>query len=310
MIELVHITKYYGDKPVLNDINLRIDRNGVIGLLGQNGAGKTTLMNMMTGYLSPTEGSVLIDGISIFEKPRICKKKIGYLPEKPPLYGDLSVMQYLGFIFDVKKCKLNKAVHLREVCSKVGLTDVKDRIIKNLSKGYNQRIGLAQALVGDPPNIIFDEPSIGLDPIQGRELRLLIQELGRTKIVLISSHLLAEIQAICDEIIILHDGVIAARGPVDEIAGQLSMVLRIVIGIKGNSKGAMDCIRGADGIEQVRELPDPAEGETQYIAEYRSSQDVRSSIVQLLTRQGYDLVDIHFLPYTLEDTFMRLMEGK
>jgi ABC-2 type transport system ATP-binding protein len=310
VIEFIGITKYYGDNRVLNDLSFRLDHPGVVGLLGQNGAGKSTLMNMMTGYLSPSEGSVLVDGVSIFEKPRICKKKIGYLPEKPPLYGDLSVMQYLSFIFDVKKCRLDKSAHLRDVCSKAGISDVRNRIIKNLSKGYHQRIGLAQALVGNPPHIVFDEPSIGLDPVQGKELRQLIRELGKTRIVLVSSHLLAEIQEICDEVIILHEGRIAAMGPASEIADRLAMVQRIIVGIKGDSDGAAACLTKIGTVVNVQELPCPSDGERQFIVEYRSDTDIRPLIVQCLTARGYALVEIHSAPYTLEDTFIRLLEGQ
>jgi ABC-2 type transport system ATP-binding protein len=308
MIELVHITKYYGDRLVLKDINVRMEQPGVIGLLGQNGAGKTTLMNLITGYHPPSEGRILIDGVDLSEKPKMCKKKIGYLPEKPPLYGELSVMQYLNFIFDAKQCRLERATHLRDVCQKAGIDHVQDRIIRNLSKGYGQRIGLAQALVGDPAIMVFDEPSIGLDPVQGKELRRLIRELGRTRIVLVSSHQLTEIQEFADEIIVLHHGILAERGTVAEVSERLLSVRRLMIGIRGNSDGVSECITSAAPVDKVVALSPRMADESMFQVDYSMKHDLRSPIVQALVHQGYDLVDVHEEPYSLEETFLKLME--
>ena len=219
MIEVKHITKSYGRRSALDDVSFKIDEGDVLGFLGANGAGKSTTMNIITGYISSDSGEVLINGKSILDDPTEAKKNIGYLPEIPPLYNDMTVEKYLKFMFDLKKVRLPMKEHINSICDKVGITDVKGRIIKHLTKGYRQRVGLAQALLGDPPVLILDEPTVGLDPAQIIEMRKLIKELGEKHTIILSSHVLSEVQAVCDKIIIINNGKIAAQGVTDELTG-------------------------------------------------------------------------------------------
>ncbi|MDR0974861.1 MAG: ABC transporter ATP-binding protein, partial [Ruminococcus sp.] len=206
MIEVQNLTKKYGQKAAVNNLSFTVNDGEILGFLGPNGAGKSTTMNILTGYISSTEGKALINGIDILDEPLKAKKFIGYLPENPPLYVDMTVKDYLDFIYRLKKCKLPKKAHIQEVCKLAKIEDVYNRIIKNLSKGYKQRVGVAQALIGNPPILILDEPTVGLDPKQIIEIRTLIKKLGKRHTVILSSHILSEIQSTCDRVIIINKG--------------------------------------------------------------------------------------------------------
>lgn len=210
MILVTGLTKKYGKITAVDNLSFEVNDGEVVGFLGPNGAGKTTTMNMICGYISSTSGTVLIDSHDILKEPKEAKKCIGYLPEHPPLYTDMEVLEYLSFVYDLKRVKDNKKAHLSEIMERVGLTDVKNRLIKNLSKGYQQRVGFAQALVGNPKVLILDEPTVGLDPNQIIEIRKLIEDLGKEHTVILSSHILAEIGAVCSKIIIINKGKIVA----------------------------------------------------------------------------------------------------
>ena len=211
MIKIDHLVKHFGDKKAVNDISFTVEAGEIVGFLGPNGAGKSTTMNILTGYLSSTSGSAIIDGVDILENPMEAKKKIGFLPEQPPLYLDMTVEEYLNFVYELKGCTLSRKKHLAEICEVVKITNVYKRMIKNLSKGYKQRVGIAQALIGNPKVIIFDEPTIGLDPKQIIEIRNLIKTLGRDHTVILSTHILPEAQAVCDRIIIINEGKVVAN---------------------------------------------------------------------------------------------------
>ena len=191
MIEVKNLSKSYGTKLAVNDISFSVGEGEILGFLGPNGAGKSTTMNILTGYLSSSGGEVIINGADILEDPTAAKRSIGYLPELPPLYLDMTVIEYLNFVYDLKKCKLPRRSHIEEICSLVKITDVTRRVIRNLSKGYRQRVGLAQALVGNPRVLILDEPTVGLDPKQIIEIRTLIKRLGKNHTVILSSHILS-----------------------------------------------------------------------------------------------------------------------
>ena len=210
MIEVRNLTKQYGSKKAVDNISFTVNDGEILGFLGPNGAGKSTTMNMLTGYISSTSGEALINGINILDEPMKAKKEIGYLPELPPLYLDMTVKEYLSFVYDLKKCKIPKQAHLEEICKLVKISDVYNRVIKHLSKGYKQRVGMAQALIGNPKILILDEPTVGLDPKQILDIRNLIKRLGKKHTVILSSHILSEIQAVCDRIVIINQGVIAA----------------------------------------------------------------------------------------------------
>jgi len=210
MIKVTNLTKKYGERYAINNISFEVNDGEVVGFLGPNGAGKTTTMNIITGYISSTSGTAEIDGYDILENPTEAKKQIGYLPEFPPLYLEMTVNEYLGFIFDLKKCTLKKKDHIDEICRVVKITDAQKRLIKNLSKGYRQRVGIAGALVGNPKVVIFDEPTNGLDPRQIIDIRNLIKKLGEDHTVILSTHILSEVKTICDRIIIINEGKIVA----------------------------------------------------------------------------------------------------
>lgn len=204
MIEVKNLVKNYGRQTALDGVTFSVKDGEILGFLGPNGAGKSTTMNIITGYISATDGTVLIDGIDILEEPKKAKSKIGYLPEIPPVYGDMTVEGYLKFMFDIKKLTLPKKEHILEVSKLVGVDKVSNRLIKHLSKGYRQRVGFAQALLGNPPVLILDEPTVGLDPNQIIEMRNLIRKLGKKHTVILSSHVLSEVQATCDRIVVIN----------------------------------------------------------------------------------------------------------
>ena len=221
MIQVTGLTRRYGSVLAVSDLSFSIKEGEIVGFLGSNGAGKTTTMNMLTGCLRPSAGTIMLGGFDIDTDAAEARKKIGYLPETPPLYPDMTVAEYLDFVYRLKQCKLPQEEHIRQVCTMVGLTDVYGRIIRNLSKGYRQRVGLAQALIGNPYILILDEPTVGLDPKQIIEIRETIRSLGQNQTVILSSHILPEVQAVCDRILVIHHGKIVADGTSAELSERL-----------------------------------------------------------------------------------------
>ena len=244
MIEINGINKNFGTKHVLKDVTFNVAEGEIMGFLGPNGAGKTTTLNILTGYLSATSGTAKIDGTDILEKPLEAKSKIGFLPEQPPLYTDMTVKEYLSFVYSLKNCRIPRAQHIKEICDVVRIGDVYNRIIKNLSKGYRQRVGLAQALLGDPEVLILDEPMVGLDPKQIIEIRELIRSLGKKHTVILSSHILSEITSICDHVMIISHGKLAASDTPENLSHYMK-----------NSDVCELKIRGSrEACDQAREL--------------------------------------------------------
>ena len=211
MIEFQNVVKRYGAHFALDDVSFKIEQGEIVGLLGPNGAGKSTAMNILTGYLAASEGRVLVDGVDAAGAPIDVRRKIGYLPEQPPLYPEMTVYEYLSFVYSLKGCTLNKKKHLEEIMRLTQITDVRSRLISHLSKGYRQRVGIAEALVGDPPILIFDEPTVGLDPKQIIEIRSLLRALSKRHTVLLSTHILSEVQAVCRRVIVINRGKIVAN---------------------------------------------------------------------------------------------------
>ena len=252
MIEVKNLTKRYGDIKAIDDISFTVDTGEVLGFLGPNGAGKSTTMNIITGYISSTSGTVTIDGSEILENPRETKSKIGYLPEIPPLYPDMTVQKYLEFMFDLKKVKLPKKEHIDEVMRLVRISDIGKRLIKNLSKGYRQRVGFAQALLGNPPVLILDEPTVGLDPKQIIEIRKLIRSLGKKHTVIFSSHVLSEISATCDRIIVIADGKLVANSKTDELSLSLAETQKLSLIAEGGSSDILAEIKKIPGVKNIR----------------------------------------------------------
>lgn len=310
MIEVRNLTKHYGDKHAVNDISFTVEDGEILGFLGPNGAGKSTTMNMLTGYISSTSGQALINGVDILEDPIKAKSFIGYLPELPPLYIDMTVKGYLNYIFDLKKCKLPRKAHLNEVMTLTKVNDVQDRIIKNLSKGYKQRVGLAQALIGNPPVLILDEPTVGLDPKQILEIRTLIKKLGRNHTVILSSHILSEIQAVCDRIIIINHGVVAAHDTTDNLSRNVSNDHRIIARIEGPRDEIIKAMRKITGIKYVKADMEREPGVYEYELEAVPGSDIRRELFQIAAQNNWPLLSARSAEMTLEDVFLKITMGE
>ncbi len=310
MIEVKNLTKHYGDKVAVNNISFIANDGEILGFLGPNGAGKSTTMNMLTGYISSTDGQALINGIDILENPMKAKKEIGYLPELPPLYLDMTVKEYLKFIYDLKKCKLPRNTHLADVCKLVKIENVYNRIIKNLSKGYRQRVGLAQALIGNPKVLILDEPTVGLDPNQIIEIRTLIKKLGKNHTVILSSHILSEIQAVCDRIIVINNGNIVADDTAENLSKSLSQEHKLIAQIDGPSGEVVktvSTIRGVKSIEKGKQL---SESVYEYNIETDEHLDIRRELFNRLAARNWYLLGLKTSELTLEDIFLKLTIGE
>lgn len=306
MVEVKNLTKSYGNIKAVDDISFSVERGEILGFLGPNGAGKSTTMNMITGYISSTSGTVTIDGSEILENPRDTKMKIGYLPEIPPLYVEMTVKRYLEFMFDLKKVKLPKKEHIREVMRLVKIEDVQNRVIKNLSKGYKQRVGFAQALLGNPPVLILDEPTVGLDPMQIIEIRNLIKNLGKKHTVIFSSHVLSEVSAICDRIIVISKGKIVADAKTSELSSVISGDQKLNLDIEGSQSVVLDALKVISGVLKVRKQRDIAEGVGRYIVEYQQGMDIRKDVFKAIANAGCFILDMQSGNETLEDSFLKL----
>lgn len=306
MVEVKNLTKSYGNIKAVDDISFTVERGEILGFLGPNGAGKSTTMNMITGYISSTSGTVTVDGSEILENPKETKRKIGYLPEIPPLYVDMTVKAYLGFMFDLKKVKLPKKEHIEQVMRLVKIDDVQNRIIKNLSKGYKQRVGFAQALLGNPPVLILDEPTVGLDPMQIIEIRNLIKNLGKKHTVILSSHVLSEISAICDRIIVISKGKLVADAKTSELSSVISGEQKLKLDVEGNQNTVLDALKVIPGVLKVRKQRDVTDGIGRYIVEYKKDADIRKRVFSAIASAGCYILDMQSGNETLEDSFLKL----
>ncbi len=310
MVEVKNLVKNYGSNNAVDDISFSIKEGEVVGFLGPNGAGKSTTMNIITGYLSATSGTVTVGGKDIFREPLAVKKQIGFLPEQPPLYVDMTVLEYLSFVFDLKGCDFNKGEHLKEVMDKVKIGDVKNRLIKNLSKGYRQRVGIAQAIIGNPKFIIFDEPTVGLDPVQVIEIRHLIRSLGKNHTVILSTHILSEVQAVCDRIIVIKDGKIIADEKAQDLSKTAGQSAKIKIKVAGPNREVLNLLKGLQGILRV-ESDGVREGDTySYFLETNPSIDVRKIIFNALAKNSWPMMGMESVEAELEDVFVRLVKGE
>ena len=310
MIEVKHLTKQYGDKLAVNDISFTVEDGEILGLLGPNGAGKSTTMNMLTGYISSTSGQALINGIDILEDPIKAKAQIGYLPELPPLYLDMTVMGYLNFVYDLKKCKLPRRSHLKDVCNLCRISDVSGRVIKHLSKGYRQRVGLAQALVGNPPILILDEPTVGLDPKQMMEIRNLIKRLGKRHTVILSSHILSEIQAVCDRVIIINKGKLMADGAIDTLAQSMSQNHRLKVRLDGAEADVLQALRAIPDVAKVQQSTQLEAGLFDYEIEPKNNADLRKAVNAVAQEHGWNIYRMESGLLTLEDIFLKVTMGE
>ena len=308
MIKIEHLVKNYGSNCAVDDISFEVGKGEIVGLLGPNGAGKSTTMNILTGYLSSTSGSVSVAGLNVLDNPLEAKKHIGYLPEQPPLYLDMTVEEYLIFNYELKGCKLNRTKHLEEICEVVKIKDVYKRVIKNLSKGYRQRVGIAQALIGSPEVIIFDEPTVGLDPKQIIEVRNLLRKLGRDHTVILSTHILQEVQAVCDRIVIINKGKIVADEKTENITRAVESSRRFNAKISGPQKEVLAMLRSQSGIVHVEALPQRDGDAYSYLIESDVGIDVRKSLFFALAEKRWPLIGLESMGMSLEDIFIAIVD--
>ena len=311
MIEIKNLVKHYGDKKALKGISFTVKDNEVLGFLGPNGAGKSTTMNIITGYLSSTSGTVKINGHDILEQPDLAKKDIGYLPEQPPLYLDMTVNEYLTFMCELKGVpKKERKEHIATITSLVGIDAVTGRLIGNLSKGYKQRVGIAQALVGDPPILILDEPTVGLDPNQIIGIRKLIKDLSKNHSIIVSSHILSEIQEIADRVVIIHHGKIAAVDTVKDLSQRLSNVTNLLMSFKGPAKDVAARLKMIPGITDVNIRNSGSFGEVEITTSKQAGDDIRTSIFFMMAKAGWPILEFRSLDPTLEEIFLSITTGK
>ncbi|MBE6682767.1 MAG: ATP-binding cassette domain-containing protein [Ruminococcaceae bacterium] len=307
MIQITDIRKSYGNKHAVKGISFEVREGEILGFLGPNGAGKSTTLNIITGYLSADSGSAKIDGTDILTEPIKAKKDIGFLPEIPPLYPEMTVLEYLGFVYDLKGCKLPRKQHLKEICEVVKIWDVGNRLIKNLSKGYRQRVGIAQALIGNPKVLIFDEPTIGLDPRQIIEIRNLIRMLGREHTIILSTHILPEVQAVCDRIVVINKGEIVADEKTEDLINAVDGTRKMVAKIVGPEEEVLKAIRSLGGVKTADVLGKRDTDSISYMIESQERVDIRKPLFSMLASKGWPLIGLEGMELNLEDIFMRLV---
>ena len=307
-IEVKNLTKRYGKNKAVDNISFEVKEGEIVGFLGPNGAGKTTTMNILTGYLSATEGIAKIGGKDILEEPYEAKKLIGYLPEQPPLYYQMTVNEYLEFIYDLKKVKLDKKEHIDSICRLVKIENVQKRVISNLSKGYKQRVGIAQALIGNPPVLILDEPTVGLDPKQIIEIRTLIKKLGESHTVILSSHILSEVQAVCDRILIINNGKLIADSKALELTRKFGSTRNLNVRIgTSDETGAYRMLSKIPGAEKVETLGCKEENSYDFAVSVKEDFDLRNEIAKRVIERGWEVLTVRAQEATLEEIFIGLV---
>ena len=309
MIEVSSLSKRYGNHLAVQDASFSIKKGEVVGFLGPNGAGKSTIMNIMTGYLSLTAGKVTIDGFDIMDSPEEAKRRIGYLPEIPPLYTDMTVKEYLYFMYDLKKVSFPKKPHIEEIARLVKIDNVYNRLIKNLSKGYRQRVGIAQALIGNPDLLILDEPTVGLDPKQIIEIRNLISRLGKNHTIILSSHILSEIQEVCERVIIINGGHIIADDTPENLSKSLSKDHSLSLRVMGSEAEIYKILNGVQGVKALRYAGSKEPGTVDYIIDPKDGFDIRAAVSERLAERKKTILSLHSNEMTLEQIFLRLTDA-
>lgn len=309
MIQVKHLTKRYGSHCAVDDISFTVEDGCIYGLLGPNGAGKSTTMNIITGYLSATSGTVTVDGHDIQEEPLRAKAAIGYLPEQPPLYTDMTVQEYLTFVAELKgvKGKAQRREDVEQVIARAGLQGMEARLIRNLSKGYRQRTGIAGALLGDPKVIIMDEPTVGLDPAQMIEIRALIHDLGQKHTVILSSHILSEVQTICDRVLIIAHGKLVAQGTPEELAAKLAAHGAIAATAMGTRETVLQAAGTVPGIKNLQVTAEKGD-EISFTAASEGGEDLRAALSAALAAAGCPVLSLASRTMSLEDVFLQLTE--
>ena len=309
MIEVKNLTKRYGSNVALDHVSFSVEEGTILGFLGPNGAGKSTTMNIITGYLSASEGEVTVAGHSILDEPAEVKKLIGYLPELPPLYMDMTVDEYLRFCCDIKGVARKYVTkHLNDICELTGLGEVRKRLIKNLSKGYKQRVGLAQALVGNPEVVILDEPTVGLDPKQIIEIRRLIRDLGEDHTVVLSSHILPEVADVCERLVIINNGQIVAQDTLENLTHGIGETYRMTLRVKGPEKEVRQIIRDIDGTRYCECIGTKEPDTFDFLVESDRKTDIRPALFTRMAKQDMPIMMMKPMDMTLEDIFLQLTQ--
>jgi ABC-2 type transport system ATP-binding protein len=306
LITVENLTKRYATKTAIEGMSFGVEKGEILGFLGPNGAGKTTTMRIMTGYMPASDGTVRVDGFDVFDKPLEVRRRIGYLPENPPLYLEMSVTGYLRFVAKIKGVPRDRLEsEVARVMDRVNITDVKDRIIAKLSKGYKQRVGIAQALLNDPPVLILDEPTIGLDPKQIHEVRQLIKDLAEKHTVVLSTHILPEVEQTCHRVIIIDKGKIVAVGTPDNLRSQLQGAERVTIEVQGPASEITFKLKALPGVVDIRKLED-SDGRHRFQVDSETHRDIRSDLAKAIVQNGWGLYELQSTAMSLEDIFLKL----
>ena len=310
MIEVKNVTKKYGKVVAVDNINFTINDGEIIGLLGPNGAGKSTTMNMITGYIEPTEGTIVIDGYDISKKPRKAKREIGYMPEGVPLYTDMTVKEFVTYMAEIKKVdRKTRKEKIEKIIEETGLKDVEKKLTRNLSRGYKQRVSMAGALVGEPKILILDEPTVGLDPKQITEIRNLIKELGKTHTVILSSHILSEVSQICQKVIIINKGKIIAVDTPENLENKVASKNDIYVTVEDLDNRIEEVAKDIKEITKIELVKENKDKTKQYLIESEKDVDLRKILFKELAKENITIFEMKKADATLEDAFMKLIEG-
>lgn len=310
MIEVKNLSKKYGQHTAVDNLSFHVEKGQIYGFLGPNGAGKSTTMNMICGYLAPSDGTITINGYDVVKEPEKAKRSIGYLPEIPPIYMDMTVAEFLKFAAELKKVpKAERAAQIEEIMEMTGITDMQNRLIRNLSKGYRQRVGLAQAILGYPEVIILDEPSVGLDPKQIIEMRELIKKLGENHTVILSSHILSEVSAVCDHIMIISHGKLVASDSPEGLQKLLSGSAKLLLTVKTEKEALEEVLSVMDGVESV--TTETAEDDCVLATiEVTKGKDIREALFYKLAELHMPILEMHLIEKSLEDIFLQLTQDE
>ncbi|HWP45830.1 MAG TPA: ABC transporter ATP-binding protein [Candidatus Limnocylindrales bacterium] len=308
MIVVENLTKYYGTLPAIQGVSFRVEKGEILGFLGPNGAGKTTTMRILTGFMPATSGTATVAGYDVFKDSLEVRKRIGYLPENVPIYNDMEVWAYLNFVTEVKGVpkKLRKE-KIQQVIKSCGLESVSNRLIKNLSKGYRQRVGLAQALVNDPEVLILDEPTMGLDPKQITDIRHLIKELATEKTIILSSHILPEVSMICQRVVIINQGKVVAEDTTENLTSRSQTSRRILLQVDGPSEAVLKILKEVNGVNRVQRKDQVTGNIFNYEVEASKDRDVRRDLAHAIVQSGNGLLELRPVEISLEDVFVKLV---
>ena len=311
MIEVKNVTKKYGNFTAVDNISFNIEEGEIVGLLGPNGAGKSTTMNMITGFIEPTEGEIIIDRNDILKKPKKAKKQIGYMPEGVPLYNDLTVKEFVNYMADLKMVpRKEKKENIQKVLEQTNLVEVKNKLIRNLSRGYKQRVSMAGALVGNPKILILDEPTVGLDPKQITEIRALIKSLGKEHTIILSSHILSEISQICEKVIIINKGKIIAIDTPGNLEQKVKDENAVTLTVEDKENKIEEVTKQIKGIKELKLIKDNEDGTKDYVIVSEEKMDIRKEIFEKYAKAHITIFELKKRETTLEDAFMKLIENK